>query len=321
MAVKFKDYYETLGLARDSKPADIKKVYRKLARKYHPDLNKTDEAEEKFKDISEAYEVLSDPEKRKKYDELGQDWKNGQSFHAPPGGDNFHREYHGPGSERAYTHNDMGGGFSDFFEDLFGKAGQRQSGGSGNIPPIKGQNHEAQIEISLDDAYRGTQTKLSYQTTEVNADGSIKPSLKEFDVRIPIGITEGSRIRLKGKGGEGYNGGKPGDLFLRIHIRKDKRFNIDGHDLEAELKVTPWDAALGTKLSIPTMGDDTSIRLKAGSQSGEKLRVKGKGLPLGKDKGYGNLIVTVKIMVPEKLTEKEKKLFEELSEVSTFKPL
>ncbi len=327
MPVKFKDYYQALGLLRDSTAADIKKAYRKLARKYHPDINKAENAEEKFKEISEAYEVLSDLKKRKRYDNLGKDWEKGQDFHAPPKGDNIHYEFHGPGSERAYTFNDMGGGYSDFFESIFGKAGSGYKTGSpsseytDSIPPMHGQNHEAEIEISIKEAYNGTKATLSYQTTEINADGTVKPSLKQFDVRIPIGVTEGTRIKLRGKGGLGYNGGRPGDLYLRIHIRKDKRFNINKHNLESELKVTPWDAALGSTVSVPTMNGDVTIRLQPASQSAQKIRIKEKGLPLGKDKGYGDLMVTIKIMVPEKLTEKEKKLFEELSEISSFKPV
>lgn len=327
MPLKFKDYYKTLGLLRDSTAVDIKKAYRRLARKYHPDINKTEDAEEKFKELAEAYEVLSDSEKRKRYNALGKDWKNGQNFQTPPEGGKSHYEYHGPGSERTYSFNDMAGEYSDFFENLFGKAGggnktfYQSSAHTGNIPPVHGQNHEAEIEISIDEAYNGTQTKLSYQTTGINTDGNVRPSLKQFDVRIPTGITEGSRIRLKGKGGQGYNGGSPGDLFLRIHIRKDKRFHINKYNLESELKVTPWDAALGSTVSVPTMKKNVTIRLKPGSQSGQRIRIKEKGLPRGKNKDYGDLMITIKIMVPEKLTETEKKLFEELSNISTFKPV
>jgi curved DNA-binding protein len=327
MSVKFKDYYETLGVARDTKPADIKKAYRKLARKHHPDINKNKNAEEEFKEISEAYEVLSDSEKRKRYDSLGKNWKNGQEFSAPPGGSNSQYEYHGPGAGRAYSFDDMGGGFSDFFESIYGNAAgadksfHQSSNRAGNIPPIRGQNHEAEIEISLDEAYHGTQTTLKYQTTDVDTAGRLKPTLKQFDVRIPQGITEGSRIRLKGKGGQGYNGGQPGNLNLKIHIRKDKRFSIHKYNLESDLKITPWDAALGATVSVPTMEKNSSIRLKPGTQSGQKMRIKGKGLPLGKDKGCGDLIVHIKIMVPEKLNAEEKKLFEELAKVSSFKPV
>lgn len=328
MSVKFRDYYEILGLSKDSKPADIKKAYRKLARKYHPDISKEKDAEEKFKELSEAYEVLSDPDKRSKYDSLGHNWKNGQDFQAPPGSGDFHYEYHGPGSHRSYTFDDMGGGFSDFFESLFGNAGGRTGeshrkntrGGTG-VPPINGQNHEANIEISLDEAYSGTQTRLKYQATEVDANGTVKPVLKDFETRIPAGVTEGTLIRLKGKGGQGYNGGKTGDLYLRIHLKNDHRFTVNKHNLETEVKITPWDAALGTTLSIPTLKGKTSIKLKAGIQSGQKLRVKDKGLPLGKDKGFGDLIVAIKIVVPEKLSEQEKELFEKLKQVSTFKPV
>jgi len=329
MSVKFKDYYKTLGIERNAAPAEIKKVYRKQARKYHPDLNKDSGAEEKFKEVSEAYEVLSDAKKKKQYDELGANWKNGQEFQKPQGSENYSYQYHGPGSSRSYTQNDMGGGFSDFFENIFGNAGKTGSSGyktytssqtMGGIPPIQGQNQEASIEISLDEAFHGTRQTLSYQTTEVSAEGKLKQATKQFDVRIPEGITNGSKIRLKSKGGQGHNGGSPGDLFLRVHIRKDNRFKVDKFNLETDVKITPWDAALGATIPIPTITGKISIKLKPGTQSGQKMRLKDKGLSKGKDKGNGDLIAVISIVVPEKLSDQEKKLFEELSKVSSFKP-
>ena len=325
MSVKFKDYYNTLELSRTAKADEIKKAYRKLARKHHPDVNKAAEAEAKFKEITEAYEVLSDSDKRKKYDELGSNWKNGQNFKAPPGHENFTYEYHGPDSSRTYTYNDMGGNFSDFFESLFGhpenksKTHFKNTSGMGGIPPIQGQDHEANIEISLQEAYHGTQQTLSYQMTDIAPDGTIKPEVRQFDVRIPPGTTNGSRIRLKGKGGHGYNGGSSGDLYMRVQIREDIKFRVQKFNLETDIMITPWDAALGTTVSISTMSGKTAIKLRPGTQSGQRMRLPGKGLPKGKE-GYGDLFIVVKIVIPKKLSNEEKKLFEQLARVSTFKP-
>ena len=326
MSVKFKDYYSILEIPNSAGADEIKKSYRKLARKYHPDLNKEHWAEGKFKEISEAYEVLSDPEKRKRYDALGQNWKDGQDFQAPPGGDNVNFDYYDQDSSRSYTFNDMGAGFSEFFESLFGKGTNRQEDRFGHFNesrrsyPIHGQNHESDVSISLEEAYSGTQRAISYQAMGVGEDGKVRPVVKQFNVNIPSGITEGSKIRLKGKGDQGLNGGKAGDLYLKIHINNHPLFKVNGYNLEASLKITPWDAALGAVVSVSTLNGKTSIKLKTGTQSGQQIRLKGKGLPYGKDKGNGDLFFTVSIMVPDKLSAEEKKLFEQLAKVSSFKP-
>lgn len=326
MSVKFKDYYSILELSKGATAEEIKKSYRKLARKYHPDISKEHGTEDKFKEVSEAYEVLSDPKKRTRYDELGQNWKDGQDFQAPPGNDNTHFNYQDQRSTKSYTFNDLGGGFSEFFESLFGKRGDRQNdmfshfSQSGQPHPIHGQNHEADISISLEEAYSGTQREISYQVMGIDENGILRPILKKFKFNIPSGITEGSRIRIKGKGDQGINGGKPGDLYLKIHLHKHPIFKVNGYNLETALKITPWDAALGGIVSVPSLTGKTSIRLEPGTQSGKQIRLKGKGLPYGKDKESGDLFLIVIIVIPDELSAEEKNLFEQLAKVSSFKP-
>ncbi|HBM16764.1 MAG TPA: cytochrome C biogenesis protein [Lentisphaeria bacterium] len=326
MSVKYKDYYASLGVNKSASPEEIKKAYRKLARQHHPDINKGTGAEDKFKEISEAYEVLSDPEKRKRYNQLGQNYRSGQDFQPPPGAENFQYEYsRGPGSH-TYSYHDFGGseGFSDFFESLFGKAAGRSgsfhSGRERGNYPIDGQDHDADIEISLEEAFSGTEATITYQVMGMGHDRRIQPIESKFNARIPPGVTEGSKIRLKGKGDQGINGGEPGDLYLRIHLRKHSEFKVYGYNLEADLKLSPWEAALGGVISVKTLSGRTSIRVDKGIQSGQHIRLKGKGLPRGKDKEYGDMHLVVRIVNPETLTPQEEKLYEELSKISTFKP-
>ncbi|MBW1980043.1 MAG: DnaJ domain-containing protein [Deltaproteobacteria bacterium] len=318
MAVKFQDYYEILGVKRDASQDDIRRAYRKLARKYHPDVNKDRNAEEKFKQVNEAYEVLKDPEKRKLYDQLGPDWKAGQDFKPPPGWENVHFEFRrGPGAEAF----DFGHGFSDFFEALFGQG----MGGGGaararhSVWAVPGQDHEAEISISLEDAYRGATKTITLQTHEVDEKGYLRPVNHTYQVRIPPGTTDGSRIRLRGKGGEGVAGGPPGDLYLKVNIEPHPRFKVDGHDVLVEVPVAPWEAALGATVKVPLIDGSVSLKIPAGFQSGQKLRLRGKGLPK-KGGGRGDLLAQVKITVPKRLTAKEKELFSELARVSTFDP-
>jgi curved DNA-binding protein len=317
MAVKFQDYYETLGVGRNGGEDEIKKAYRKLARKYHPDVNKDKDAEEKFKQINEAYEVLKDPEKRKLYDELGSDWQSGQDFKPPPGWQDVHFEFNaGPGAETFGT----GSGFSDFFEALFGGRMAGAAGGGRKASWVmRGQDHEAEIHISLEDAYHGTRRAVTLQGHEVDGEGRVRPTVHNFQVKIPSGVTDGTRIRLSGKGGEGMGGGPPGDLYLKVHLEPHPRFAVEGNDLQVEIPVTPWEAALGATVEVEVMDGVVNLKIPAGSQSGQKLRLKGKGLPM-KGHGRGDLYARLKIVVPKTLSERERELFSEMATLSSFKP-
>jgi len=322
MAVTFQDYYQTLGVNRTAAQDDIRRAYRKLARKYHPDVNKAKDAEEKFKQVNEAYEVLKDPEKRKLYDQLGANWKAGQEFRPPPEWENVRFQFGGaPGAEEF----DLGGGFSDFFEMLFGgRRGTRRSGGAGGRGAqatwsMPGQDHEAEITVPLEDSYYGATRTITLQGQEVDEHGRLRPTGHTYEVRIPAGVTDGSRIRLAGKGGPGIGGGPSGDLFLRVRIEPHPRFRVDGHDLQVEVPVTPWEAALGATVEVPVVEGTANLKIPPGIQSGQKLRLRGKGLPR-RDDGRGDLLAVVKIVVPKTLTERERELFAEMARVSSFNP-
>ena len=318
MSVKFQDYYEILGVGRNASEDEIKRAYRKLARKYHPDVNKDKGAEEKFKQINEAHEVLKDPEKRKLYDQLGSNWQAGQDFKPPPDWENVHFEFRGGPGAGAF---DFGGGFSDFFEMLFGGrigGGGRASARQGSWV-MPGQDHEAEIEIDLESAYHGTTRTLTLQGHEIDAQGQVRPTVKNIQVKIPAGVTDGTRIRLAGKGGEGMGDGPPGDLYLRMHIEPHPRFTIDGHNLQVEIPLAPWEAALGATVQVETMDGTVKLKVPPASQSGQKLRLRGKGLPR-KGGERGDLIAQLKIVVPKNLTTREKELFAEMAKVSRFSP-
>lgn len=311
MAVKFQDYYETLGVGRSASQDEIQKAYRKLARKYHPDVSKVEGAEDKFKQVSEAYEVLKDPEKRKKYDALGANWKAGQDFQAPPGWENVHFS----------TGGGMGTDFSDFFSQIFGggfgpgMGGFR--GGPGRTQTLRrrGEDYEVNIEVSLNEVHTGASKRIDFDVRE--PDGAVER--KSLTVTIPMGVKSGSKIRLAGQGGPGFGGGPDGDLFLRVRIRPDSRFEVDGYNLKATLKLTPWEAALGTEVNVPTLEGSVKMKVPAGIQSGQSLRLKGKGMNR-KQGEAGDLLVSVQIAVPKELSEKEKELFEEMARVSKFDP-
>ena len=329
MSVKFKDYYEILGVSRTASADDIKKAYRKLARKYHPDINKATGAEARFKEIGEANEVLSDPEKRSRYDQLGSNWQAGQDFRPPPGYENMHFEFQGApgGGGRGFNPQDMGQ-FSDFFESLFG--GQGFSGGrpgprfdmwnNGETESPSGQDQEVAITITLDEAYHGATKSLRLQTSQPDPRGRVQAQTKTYQVKIPAGITEGARIRLAGQGGTDVRGGPAGDLYLRIHIAPHPTFKVDGYDLEVELPLAPWEAALGSKVTIPTLDGPASLAIPPGTESGQHMRLRGKGLRQGKGLEPGDLMVAIRIVVPKKMSARERELFEELAKVSSFKP-
>jgi len=328
MAVKFQDYYEILGVSRSATQAEISRAYKRLARKFHPDVNKSKDAEEKFKQLGEAYEVLRDPEKRRRYDALGSNWRMGQDFTPPPGWENVHFEFRpGQGGPQGFDFTDFGpGGFSDFFRTIFG-GGLSGFPGEGTGPfagreggwATPGQDVEAALTVSLEDAYRGAKKSVSLQVEEPDSRGRVRRATKTYDVTIPAGTTDDARIRLAGQGGKGSDRGPAGDLYLRVHIAPHPTFRLRNHDLEVDVPVTPWEAALGAKMDVPTLDAAVTMTLPAGTQSGLRLRLRGKGLPK-RGGARGDLYAVVRIHVPKELSPKERELFEELAKTSSFNP-
>jgi curved DNA-binding protein len=337
MPVKFQDYYEVLGVPRTATQEEIHGAYRRLARKFHPDVNKHKDAEEKFKQIGEAYAVLRDPEARRRYDALGSNWRTGQDFTPPPGWENVHFEFHpGQGGAEGFEFRDFGpgGDFSDFFKTFFGggglggfggfpgedfRASSARGGAAGGGWPAGGSDSEAAITISLEDAYRGAKKTVSLDVTEPDATGRVRRATKNYEVTIPPGITDGGRIRLAGQGGRGGGGGPAGDLYLRVTIAPHPVFRVRDHDLEVDLPVTPWEAALGAKVDVPTLDGAVTMTVPAGTQGGQRMRLRGKGLPK-RGGSHGDLYAIVLVAIPKHLSKKERELLEELAKDSSFKP-
>lgn len=305
--MKYKDYYQILGVGRDATPEQIKTAYRKLARKYHPDVSKEADAEERFKDINEAHEVLGNAEKRAAYDQLGS-FRPGQDFRPPP--DWEERFFHRRGSFAEGAEVDFG----DLFSTLFGGAGFRQRGFA-----MGGEDYEVQVEVGLDQANSGTETELSLSVPESRPDGTVARGTRRFKVRIPKGVTDGQKLRVPGKGGPGRGGGPAGDLFLTIRLRHDPLFRVSEHDLYIELPVTPSEAVLGTEVEVPTLQGRVRLKIRPGARSGQKMRVAGKGMakPGG---GHGDLYAIVQVVTPPEPTPRERELYEELSRVAAFDP-
>jgi curved DNA-binding protein len=326
MPVQYKDYYQNLGVPRTASDAEIKKAFRKLARQYHPDVAKDKKrAEEKFKEINEAYEVLGDAPKRKKYDELGANWKSGSEFRTPPGWGSAGggRAPHGAGGTGAGGQDfefEFGGtGFSDFFEQMFGARGARRNaggaGGFGRQPQFadeefagRGHDIEGDIMVTLEEATRG-----SVRTVRVTHNDGRGTRTESHQVKIPPGVTEGQKLRVAGRGEAG------GDLYLRVRLAKHPDFEVDDHNLIYEAELAPWEAVLGAEISVPTLGGRVNIKIPPGTQSGQKLRVRGRGLPQ-RTGGNGDLIVVARVEVPAKVTEAERKLWEQLARESKFNP-
>jgi|HubBroStandDraft_1064217.scaffolds.fasta_scaffold62221_2 curved DNA-binding protein len=320
MAVKFKDYYETLGVARTATPDEIKQAFRKLARIHHPDVAKNKAAgEEKFKEINEAYEVLGDPDKRRRYDELGANWQDG-------GGEAQAGARRGRGG-RPSTGPDFefgGTGFSDFFESFFG--GNREGYGSFNGSDgaaedgagftHAGRDVEADIMVTLEEALHGSKRTVTLRRPA--ADGA-EDRVDTYQVRIPPGVREGQRIRLAGQGGEGFGGGKAGDLYLRVRLARHPDFSVKGSDLYFDLDLAPWEAVLGVQAKIPALDGATSLKVPPGTAAGSQLRLRGLGLPR-EDGGRGDLYAVARIQVPPKPSAEERALWEKLAKVTTFKP-
>jgi curved DNA-binding protein len=321
MPVRYKDYYDILGVPRSASDAEIKKAFRKLAREYHPDVAKDKkQAEEKFKEINEAYEVLGDPDKRKKYDELGADWKAGAEFRPPPGWETFQggRSFRGgrPGAQD-FEFQFGGTGFSDFFEHLFGSRMRggfsgfdNGRGGAAEDFAERGRDIEGDLMVTLEEALRG-----SVRTVSVQHDSRTDT----YQVKIPAGVTEGQRLRVAGRGEAGTGGAAAGDLYLRVRLAKHPDFEVEDHNLIHEAELAPWEAVLGTSLSVPTLDGRVNIKIPAGIQSGQKLRVRGRGLSLIGG-GHGDLIVVARVEVPTKISEAERTLWEQLARESKFNP-
>lgn len=307
-ATTFHDYYETLGVPRDATADQIQSAFRKQARKLHPDVSKEPGAEEKFKQLNEAYEVLRDPEKRRKYDQLGQNWKNGQEFTPPPGWGDARGSGQGAGGGFDFS----GGDFSDFFESLFGGRGGAQGRSRG---PRRGDDAEAEISISLEDAYHGATRTITLRRAGRGQDGRTDT----LELRIPPGTTEGSVLRLAGQGGGGTEGGPAGDLYVRVRLEPHPLFRVDGQNLETDAPVTPWEAALGAEVPVRTLDGTAHTKLPPGTSCGKRLRLRGQGLPDRSGK-RGDLFARVRIDVPRTLTERERSLFEELKRASDFNP-
>ncbi|NOY16820.1 MAG: DnaJ domain-containing protein [Gammaproteobacteria bacterium] len=310
--MEYKDYYKIMGIKRDATQNEIKRAYRKLARKYHPDVSKISDAEERFKEVGEAYEVLKDPEKRAAYDQLGSNWQQGQDFQPPPGWqDGF--EFSGGGYTEANSAH-----FSDFFEDLFGRAGGAEfQQARGRHFQMKGEDHHAKVGVSLEDAYHGARRAITLKMPEVDTTGHLVTHDRKLNVKIPKGVTQGQRIRLRGQGGPGVGDAPAGDLYLEIDLLPHPIYTVDGRDVYVDLPVTPWEAALGEKVSIPTLGGKVEMKIPVGSQSGSKLRLKGRGLP-GKKKG--DQFVVIKIETPEAKTEEQKELYRRMQKEMNFNP-
>jgi curved DNA-binding protein len=307
--MEFKDYYRIMGVKRDATPEEIKRAYRKLARKYHPDVSKAPDAEARFKEVGEAYEVLRDPERRATYDQLSASWKAGQDFHPPPDWDRD-AEFRG----RGFTDADAKR-FSDFFESLFGRGGP----GERARPEFhaRGEDIYAKVLVDLEDAYKGATRALTLTRTELGPDG--RPQLKErtLNVRIPEGVRQGQHIRLAGQGEPGFGKGEPGDLYLKVEFRPHPFYHVEGKDVYLDLPVAPWEAALGATVKVPTPAGTVDLKIPPNSAGGRKLRLKGRGIPAREP---GDLYAVLQIALPPAESESARAAYREFGKAFEFNP-
>ncbi len=319
--MKFRDYYETLGVARGATEAEIKTAYRKLARKYHPDVNKEKDAEDRFKEIGEAYSVLKDTEKRAAYDQMGSNWKQGQDFSPPPNWNTGFEFADDPNAGFGGYGGSYDGDQSEFCESLFGRGRNRQGGRSSNARQgmhFKGQDHHAKILIDLADAYNGAKRTISLHMPTQDPEGHMITQERKLDVNIPKGIKAGQNLRLSGQGGPGMGDGGAGDLYLEIDFHPSPLYKVDGKDVYLDLPMAPWEAALGTSLNIPTpAGSTLELTIPPNTKSGRKMRLKGKGIP---SKEPGDFYVVPNIVLPEAQSAAQKAAYQELEKAFDFKP-
>jgi len=316
--MKYKDYYETLGVPRTATQDEIKQAYRKLARKYHPDVSKLADAEARFKEINEANEVLKDPEKRTAYDQMGSNWKAGQEFQPPPNWDAGF-EFRGGSPFGAGGTFGAGADFdpSDFFETLFGRRGAGAAAGRRRAS-AQGEDHHAKVLIDVEDAYRGAERTISLRAPVEGSDGRVQMQERTLDVHIPKGIRPGQHLRLAGQGNAGIGGGKAGDLYLEIAFNPHSRFRVDGADVYVDLPLAPWEAALGASVDVPTPDGAVQLTVPKGSAAGRKLRLKGRGLP---GKSPGDFYAVLAIVVPKAETDAARAAYESLAKAfPNFQP-
>lgn len=313
--MQYKDYYQVLGVSRDATANELKKAFRKLARKYHPDISKEKDAESRMKEINEAYAVLSDPEKRAAYDQLGKGYQPGQEFRAPPDWDaGFEFTSHG------FTPYETAG-FSDFFSELFGRmggapgdmhAGSRRAHFHG-----RGEDHHAKVMLDVEDAFNGATRQISLRVPRVDANGRVMLDTRTLNVKIPKGVRAGQIIRLAGQGGPGLGEGQPGDLLLEVHFKPHPRFRVDGRDLHMTLPLSPWEAALGAVVQVDLPDGGVKVRIPEGAQSGRQLRVRGKGIP---GMPPGDLLLDLQVVLPPASTPRARALYETMARELAFDP-
>ncbi len=305
--MKYKDYYQALGVERNASADDIKKAYRKLAHKYHPDVSKEPNAKEKFQEVGEAYDTLKNPEKRAAYDQLGSSYRPGEDFRPPPG---WGKEF----GDGQFSFDEM-----DLADLIAGLSQGRRGGARGGKFPLPGQDYEVEAGITLEQAARGTEIDVNLAVPEFDENGFMRRVPHTFKARIAKGASEGQRLRLPGKGGKGVNGGRDGDLYLHITLLPHPLFRPSGHDLYVDLPLAPWEAVLGAAVEVPTLDGAVRLKVPAGTRSGQQLRLSKRGLPKPRE-GAGDLYAVVQIVLPAELSEHERALFKQLADGSKFDP-